>query len=524
MMESTERLIASAENKDWDALLTILKPKDFCSDIPRLLSDFVKLVKVAELLTDESLDLPEKLKNVFLKCLANSCVNGYIEKEYPLNDNEDSVAHKNIYKYLSQEVSKWNKESLYPYHINFPYDGVVRWSIKTVSEYAADGKRLNEEQTEVLRLSIQFLCNYFTFAFDISISSNANVILDCVKDQNFKNTIIKLVGHDRAPIARAACAYVHNMVKQLFQEFYPTIDKKKLTTELIKSTISDIQAALDTITLLLRDPNYLKDIYEEVSIDDRLYLLDIIHQEVRSVAYNEGNHGAYVMPIETIEFLADNFKKKSDLILKTVDTHVKNLEPTEVTILLDILGVLTSNSHLEECKRLQEDKSLLINCIYLLKAVHMAGKETNNCFTPLQKLSDLAIAANKNGNETEDSNNDFHKKIQSHPAFGFKAGVIRVIGNLVHKHEKNQNLVRELDGLPLLLDCCNLDARNPLIIQWTTLATRNVLENNSENQEVVSKMVKIGTVDSVVLRELGLTLHNEGDGKAIGIMPLPSKN
>ena len=173
----------------------------------------------------------------------------------------------------------------------------------------------------------------------------------------------KLVGHDRPTIARAACAYVHNMVKQLFKEFYATIDKKELTTELIKSTIADIQAALDTVILLLKEPTYLNDIYDEISIDDKLYLLDIIHQEVRSVVYNEESRMANKLPIETIEFLSEKFKKKSDLILKTVDSHMNDLEPTEVTILLDILGVLTSNFAMEECKKLQEDKSLLVNCI-----------------------------------------------------------------------------------------------------------------------------------------------------------------
>ena len=71
----------------------------------------------------------------------------------------------------------------------------------------------------------------------------------------------------------------------------------------------------------------------------------------------------------------------------------------------------------------------------------MAGKETNNCFTPLSKLSDLSVQ-NNCCNEAEDPNNhECSKKIQSHPAFGFKAALIRVIGNLVQKHEKNQNLV-----------------------------------------------------------------------------------
>lgn len=156
----------------------------------RSLCDFIKLIKVAEFLTDDTLDLPEKIKNVLLKCLSNSCVNGYIEKGYPLNDNDDDEARKNIYKYLSNQVSNWNEESLYPYHINFPYDGVVRWVVKTISEYAGDGKRLKDEQNEILRLCVQFLCNYFTFAFDISISANADVIMDCIKDTKFKNTIM----------------------------------------------------------------------------------------------------------------------------------------------------------------------------------------------------------------------------------------------------------------------------------------------------------------------------------------------
>lgn len=63
-----------------------------------------------------------------------------------------------------------------------------------------------------------------------------------------------------------------------------------------------------------------------------------------------------------------------------------------------------------------------------------------------------------------------------------------------------------------------------VIIQWTTLAIRNSVENNPENQEVIRKSVKIGAVHSAVVRELGLTLHEGADGNAIGIMPLPKKD
>ncbi|KAJ8674372.1 hypothetical protein QAD02_005634 [Eretmocerus hayati] len=514
-MESLGELTSCIESKDWDSLITILKPKEFCSEVPRTLEDFAKLVKVAELLTDTNIDLSDKVKNVLLKCLANSCVNGYLEKAYT---TEDSSAQNNLYRILAAEVPQWDENSSYPYRTHFPYDDVVRWVTKTVTEYGSGKGRMAEDQSEVLRLSIQFLCNFFTFAFDISTSTNADGIMEYIKEEHFKKTIIKLVGHDRAPIARATCAYIHNMVKQVFKEFYASIDKKELTAELIKSTMSDIQAALDTVILLLKDSSYLKDIYDEISIDDRLYLLDIIHEEIRAVAYDEENKNDSWLPVESIEFLTDKFKKKSDLILKTSDSQMNNIEPTEVTILLKILGVMTSNPNLEACKKLREDKSLLISCIYLLKAVHMVGKESNNSFTPLQKLSDLTLSNETNG---ACNANNHVKNIQSHPAFGFKAGLIRIIGNLSHNHEKNQNLVRETDGIPLLLDCCNIDARNPLIIQWTTLAVRNLVENNLENQEVIRRSVKIGVVDSALMRELGLTLHDEGEGNAIGIMPLP---
>ena len=39
-----------------------------------------------------------------------------------------------------------------------------------------------------------------------------------------------------------------------------------------------------------------------------------------------------------------------------------------------------------------------------------------------------------------------------------------------------------------------------------------------ENQKVIENCSKIGVVDSAVLKEMGLTLHEE-DGKAVGIMP-----
>lgn len=151
------------------------------------------------------------------------------------------------------------------------------------------------------------------------------------------------------------------MVKKLNKEFYAVMNIKELTSKLIQSIVFDIHAALDTVVLLLQEPNYLKDIYEEITIDNKLYLLDIVHQEVSSASNAQGK--SYKLPMEAVEFLSNKFKAKSDLILKTAEAQINMMDPTEVTILLDILGVMTTNPEFEVFKKLQEDKSLLLNCI-----------------------------------------------------------------------------------------------------------------------------------------------------------------
>ncbi|OAD58114.1 Ataxin-10, partial [Eufriesea mexicana] len=78
-----------------------------------------------------------------------------------------------------------------------------------------------------------------------------------------------------------------------------------------------------------------------------------------------------------------------------------------------------------------------------------------------------------------------------------------------------------LDVIPLLLDCCNIDARNLLIMQWTILALRNLCEDNPANQEIIRNCSRVGVVESSVLQEMGISLHEDEQGKKIGIVPLP---
>ncbi|KAJ0172773.1 hypothetical protein K1T71_011912 [Dendrolimus kikuchii] len=110
--------------------------------------------------------------------------------------------------------------------------------------------------------------------------------------------------------------------------------------------------------------------------------------------------------------------------------------------------------------------------------------------------------------------------VERHVAFGFKAALVRTLANLCWKNQENKKQIRELDVIPVLLDCCNIDARNPLIMQWVIFAIRNLCEHCPENQEEICKMTLQGPVDNEVLQEMGLTLHTDTQGNAIRIVPL----
>ncbi|XP_018322752.1 ataxin-10 isoform X3 [Agrilus planipennis] len=94
-----------------------------------------------------------------------------------------------------------------------------------------------------------------------------------------------------------------------------------------------------------------------------------------------------------------------------------------------------------------------------------------------------------------------------------------MISNMCWKHKENQDFVREMDGIAVILDCCNIDAKNPFIIQWVIFAIHNLCENNLENQKIIASLNKQGVVDSEVLQEVGVMLHNDGES-TLHIAPL----
>jgi len=111
----------------------------------------------------------------------------------------------------------------------------------------------------------------------------------------------------------------------------------------------------------------------------------------------------------------------------------------------------------------------------LLRTVHEIGTAGENCFTPIEKLENL-----RSGSEA----------VASEPGFLFKADLIRLLGGLVEGDLGNQDQVRELGVLPVVLNCTKVDGRNPFIPQCSIVTLKFLLEGNPTNQAYVEQLQK----------------------------------
>ena len=66
-----------------------------------------------------------------------------------------------------------------------------------------------------------------------------------------------------------------------------------------------------------------------------------------------------------------------------------------------------------------------------------------------------------------------------------------------------------MDGIPLLLDCSRLDARNPLVTQWAVMALRNLTAGNPENQSVLAAVEGEGVPVNTLEEEFGIKVALE---------------
>lgn len=250
------------------------------------------------------------------------------------------------------------------------------------------------------------------------------------------------------------------------------------------------------LQLLISNTQFIHEVYDNLKPELKLIIIDVIHDLVK-------NDGHKCLKVDITDFFVKKFVSYSDNILNILEKLESPYEAHEAVKILDFLASISSCND----SNLQNQNCLIINSVALLKSVHCLSKQPDNNFSMIQKLSEL--------NEIEKN-----ETVQEHPYFGFKSSLIRLIGNLCFKNKENQDKIRELGGIPVLLDCCNIDGRNPFIIQWTILTIRNLCENNWENQKIIAAMPSTHKMDTEKLERMGILLNKESDSGCLSVCPL----
>ncbi|XP_063700854.1 ataxin-10 [Culicoides brevitarsis] len=338
------------------------------------------------------------------------------------------------------------------------------------------------QELHLLRLStVQLL-------FNMSVGDNTYKIFN-----KFRETFVEGLNPDVASRVSETdhAKYCNTVALMLFnivsradyaEELLESGELLRILEYSLRHTLNDemlpdnVQLLLNTFATALPET---ATIYEQLSDELRLQFLYYIHDTMKEEEICE----------ELLNKLILRFKQTSDSILKPDGTGADKSRPKEVYCLLEIISV-ASQSENEMKETVSLDGSLFLNIGCLLMSIQKLGKDPNSIFAPVQKLE--ALAPNSTAPNT----------IESEISYKFKSLLVQTIANLLYKNKKNQELVREMDILIAVLDCTNIDARNPLLKEYSIWAIRNACENNPENQQFIASLTKIGKVKSEIVSEI----------------------
>ncbi|KAK2858866.1 hypothetical protein Q5P01_003486 [Channa striata] len=343
---------------------------------------------------------------------------------------------------------------------------------------------------ESLRCGIQFLGN---------LAVGNQMCKDDIWRLSFPELILHLLSVDDEKTVNYSSMLLHTCLDE--SKVQELCEPENIQLALKVMELCRTQPALDW-TVLIATQHFLKSsalvesMYSRVSHHERVTLLELLYAQLR-----EEDSEDCGIPPTVAGFLASCFQKGCGAVLTLATGSVSSDEVLQealtVISLLDVLCEMTSDR--KQFMFLQDYPDLLVTTVELLEQVHAIGKASKNVFSAAQNFSSFSV----------DGDSSCHS-----PVISFKAHLIRLIGNLCHCNSNNQSKVREIEGIPLILDNCNIDSNNPFISQWAIFAIRNLLEHNTQNQELVAALERRGTADYSALKELGF-LVEERDGSLL---------
>lgn len=252
---------------------------------------------------------------------------------------------------------------------------------------------------------------------------------------NLKNVLLEYFGNNHS-----TCDIVAMIIYNMFiaEQSDVLLDGEKiyklLVLEVIDGTIKPNEFMFIFLEYFITEYEKFPDIYKSLEEKEKLWTLyhisDYLKETEKKKQISSG----------LLKLIVDEFKMKSDCILKTLESYVNGVNPNEICALLEIISAASSQNVYGWI--LKSDGSLFLNIGCLLRNLQMLGKESDNIFTPIAKI---------------DPNVECEKEF----SYDFKSKLVQIIGNLSHKNKKNQDLSREMDILVAVLESTNIDTRNP---------------------------------------------------------------
>ncbi|GAB6027653.1 Ataxin-10 [Chamberlinius hualienensis] len=335
-----------------------------------------------------------------------------------------------------------------------------RIASKIVHQAAED---LAESDVTQLRFGIQFLGNAV---------ANCNENKEWVWPQVLPILSLLLESPDLAS-SKYALMVFYNCILNVPEhvEHFLIKDSLPLIKATLKLTFDDnCEWGLFLIENLLKYPQFLS-----LCCNDRIpqqfwcAILQFIHSKI----FQENSSEIH---LSNLFFLEKRFISETNTILSPNPPVYNTDKLREIVDILDVLCAASSAdsyaSHMKAATFDRNPANLLCHTIAVLKGVHLVTHEqtTNTSATSIEELCNI-------------------------PTYNFQKSLITLIANLCFKNVHLQNKLREVDGIPLLLDCSKLNAKIPFITQWVVFAIRNACEDNKENQDLIAKMNKLGLTD-----------------------------
>ncbi|XP_065367685.1 ataxin-10 [Calliphora vicina] len=239
---------------------------------------------------------------------------------------------------------------------------------------------------------------------------------------------------------------------------------------------------------LVKDGRNTIKCYAQLTTTERLTFLDYLLNYLRQDSPNGTVH-TFIL-----QHISKEFKIKSDCILRVASLQeVDKMKPQEAYALLQCIASASGSEYYSQLYA--TDHSLFLNVSSLLRCLVSASKESSNTiFSPMNKLEEVA--------PTSTVPADYQSEI----SFELKTLLVRCIANLLYNNDTNKGYCLDTQLMPALFECTNMDARNPLMKEWSILAIRNACIGCPEIQQVIANLTKQGPAHNEILTELNLDM------------------